>query len=47
MNNYCLIGYGRHLKNKIIPALKNINANIVGVITSQNVINDDFTKFSS
>lgn len=47
MNNYCLIGYGRHLKNKIIPALKNINANIVGIITSQNVINDDFTKFSS
>ena len=37
MNNYCLIGYGRHLKNKIIPALKNINANIVGVITSQNI----------
>tara|TARA_B110000858_G_scaffold198473_1_gene265439 strand:- start:666 stop:1604 length:939 start_codon:yes stop_codon:yes gene_type:complete len=44
---FCIVGFGKHAQSKIIPAIKKINGNIVGIVSSKKIIDNKYTIFSS
>ena len=49
MNNqkYCIVGYGEHAKNKIIPSILKIGSKIVGVVSKKNKIDKNFYRYKN
>jgi predicted dehydrogenase len=44
---FCIVGYGNHSKNKILPAIKKINGKIEGVVSKKNIIDNELNFFIS
>ena len=44
---FCVVGFGDHAEKKILPALKNINASVLGIVSSKNQKLLPFNCFNS
>ena len=44
---FCIVGYGDHAKRKILPGLKNIDAEFIGIVTSKEEKDSTTTYFNN
>ena len=44
---YCIVGYGEHAKNKIIPSILSIGSKIVGIVSEKNKIDKNFYQYKN
>ena len=44
---YCIVGYGKHAQDKILPALEKINCSIIGIVTKKINKNSNYIFYSS
>ena len=48
MNNYCIVGYGKHSSTKLIPALEKLKKKIMGIVSSQtNALKTNYKIFKN
>ena len=44
IENYCLVGFGTHAKNKLLPSLEKTHKNIFGIVSSKNKLNLEYDR---
>lgn len=45
--NYCLVGFGNHAKNKLLPSLERDQKNIFGIVSSKQRHNFEYTHYNN
>ena len=46
IENYCLVGFGTHSKNKLLPSLEKTHKNIFGIVSSKNKLNLEYEHYN-